>query len=251
MYTVRNLVADAYGDSNVIGVGMTASAREMRDGVSWLNSILDSLYTSSEFSPTVSAETVTFSGASEYTIGPMPDLSVYPNSIIPDFIVPIMPSDISTIAFISGNNARLMSRRCDPAVFFGRPVNNVQNPFPAEFYYERKYPYGIIRFRMGTPQGQGELIYSPSYTGVAENTDLDFFPIGLKPYLRYKLAADISVANRLDETPWLIRANQALDLYTRSNYKKQNYMCDFSAPGSTPLVGKKYNIYAPADLVGF
>ena len=162
-----------------------------------------------------------------------------------------MPSSIIGCVFVNGNNARLQSKPCDAQVYFSRPVEVVQNPFPAEFYYERGYPLGTIRFRMGTPNCPGEILYSPSYTNVDANTSLDGYPNGLVPYMRYRLAADIAKFNLLDDTAMMSRANTALTMFKRANYRGQHYTADMSAPGASPMTGRKYNIYAPADLVGY
>lgn len=251
MYTARNLVNNAYKDAGVVGVGMTMSSDELNDGISWLNTILDMMQQDQLFSSTTVADHVTFDGRMNYTVGPMPDLTLNPTAQVPDFILPIMPSTLVGCVFINGNNARLQSKPCDAGVYFSRPVEIVQNPFPSEFYYERGYPLGTIRFRMGTPNCPGEILYSPSFTNVDANTVLDGFPNGLLPYMRWRLAADIAKFNLLDDTAMMSRANTALTMYQRANYKGQHYTADMSAPGATPMTGRKYNIYAPADLVGY
>jgi hypothetical protein len=243
MYTVRQLVKDAYRDSNVLGIGQAFTDDMLVRGIGLLNSILQQRQANGDFKAPLQALTVNFTGVDSYTIGPMPDLTEYPTAQVPDFVLPIAPSDIVEIVHIS-NAARIVSRPCSPTEYFNRGVMVTNNTLPTSFYYERSYPIATIRFYLGTPNSQGEIIYAPNYVNADANTDLSLWPVGLQPYLRWQLASDIAGINRWDAPMLALKAQQALEDWTRSNGRKYGYTADRSAAGFGHGSSTKFNIYS-------
>jgi hypothetical protein len=242
MYTIRDLVNQAYRDSNVIGIGQTPSAEEMDDGTRQVNSLLNRQWQQGGFATTTIALDAAFDGRDVYSIGPMPDLIVNPTAEVPDFVVDVAPTLLNGIILYSGNNARLPARPITSGQYFTRGVSVVQNTYPDQFYYERRSPLAYIRWYMGAPQGPGQIIYEPSYVGVSANTDISSWNLGLQDYLKWSLAANIAALNRFDAT-WLQQQAQiALAEFKRANYKGQSYTADFSAGGKA-IGGTKFNIY--------
>ena len=243
MYTMRELVIDAYDDAMIRSEGMQLTPQEMKKGMSMVNNILGTEFQNGDFQTTTVSFPVAFTGTDSYTIGPMPDLVAYPAAATPDFVLPVPPTSITMIVLIAGANARIMCAPCPGTHYFSRGVSNVENEYPAEFYYERTSPLSTIRFMMGTPNGPGEIIYKPAYDSATEDSDVDIWPEGLKPYLKWAVASKISAINRFDNTYLEKEAQSALAVFRRANYKGQSYTADSSAPGSGNQFGAKFQIY--------
>ena len=242
MYSVRQLVKDACRDSNVLGIGQSFTDDMLVRGVGLLQSILQQRQACGDFKSAMTALPVTFTGAGNYTIGPQPDLIEHPELSTPDFELPIAPAKISEIIIIS-NNARIVSRPCSSTEYFNRAINTTNNNLPTFFYYERTYPLSTIRFYLGQPNGTGEIIYEPNYIDADANTDVSIWPVGLLPYLRWQLASDIAGINRWDAPMLAVKAQQALEDWQASNYKKHGYVADTSASGYGSGSASKFNIY--------
>lgn len=239
-YTIRNLITDAYKESGVLGIGMTLSSVQLQDGLGSLNLILDGVYAGNEGGTSTSTP-VTFTGASNYTVGPQPANPILNPELVPDIELPIMPSKISGIV-ITVNGVRIPTTGISPDVYFSRSLNSISNAAPSNYFFERTFPLGTIRFYEGTPSGPGEIIYNPSLVDATANTDFKYYPRELKPYLIYSLAADIAESNSFDNTSLMAKSNKAWNNYKTASYEGQSYHCDGSAPRGS--VGGKYNIYA-------
>lgn len=242
MYSVRQLVKDAYRDSNVLGIGQAFSDDMLVRGVGLLTSILQQRQACGDFKSAMVALPVTFTGAGNYTIGPSPDLIEHPELNAPDIELPIAPVRINEIILIS-NNARIVSRPCSSTEYFNRGINTTSNNLPTFFYYEKTYPLSTIRFYLGQPIGSGEIIYEPNYVDADANTDVSIWPVGLLPYLRWQLASDIAGINRWDAPMLAMKAQQALEDWTNSNYKRHGYVADTSASCYHGGPSSKFNIY--------
>lgn len=242
MYTVSDLVRQAYSDSNIVGTGMSMTADDLQNGVTLLNRLLAQQHAKGAFHATTVAMPITFTGTDHFTIGPPPDLINYPLAITPDIIVNVAPGSIQQIVFYS-NNARLSSVPMSAGSYFSRGVDQVSNPFPSEFYYERTAPVATVHFMYGTPNGNGELIYEPSYVGVASTTDLDLWNQDLVAYLSWQVASDLAGANRWDNVWLQQKANASLQMFKNTNRKVQSYVADGSATGRRVTGGSKFNIY--------
>jgi len=242
MNTVSDLVRQAYTDSNIIGTGMQMTADDLQNGVVLLNRLLAQQHAKGAFHATTVAMPITFTGTASFTIGPPPDLINYPLAVTPDILVNVVPGSIQQIIFYS-NNARLSSIPMSPGSYFSRGVDNVTNPYPSEFYYERTAPFATVHFMYGTPSGNGELIYEPSYINVASTTDLDQWNPDLVAYLSWQVASDLAGANRWDNAWLQTKANSALRMFKDTNRKVQSYIADGSATGRRPSGGNKFNIF--------
>jgi len=235
-YLIRNLINDAYKQSGVVGIGQTMSASQTSDGLSVLNFILDEVFATDEGATTI-ALPVTFTGVSDYTIGPVPDDIADPT---PDIVVNTLISDIDYIV-VTVDGVRQVTRSIDPISYTARPLDTINNTLPYAFYYEKTNPVGTIRFYEGTPTGPGELVYKPSIVDVTANTDMKAHPRAIKPYLMYELAARIAEQNGFDASQMKLRASKAWRDYKASIYQGQSYRCDGSAPGVDSELW--YNIY--------
>lgn len=236
MYSIRNLIADAYRESGVVGPGMTVQAHEESSALSTLNLVLDEIYAGNDSVPSQALD-VTFNGASEYTIGP----AATGGADEPDILVNAIPGEINQIIVTVGGS-RIVCTAVDPITYFSRADDDlVSNPVPYGFYYEQGNPLGTIRFLEGAPTGAGQLIFKPSLVDVTSNTDYKYYPRALKPYLVYELAARIAEANTFDATALKMKSTSAWTKYKQNVYEGQGYHCDASAPSGR---GDKYNIYA-------
>lgn len=235
-YTIRNLVTDAYRESGVLGIGQIMQDYQLQEGVQTLNLILDEIYAGNDAQATV-ATVVTFTGLSNYTVGPAP-VGADP---APDIELPLMPNDINEI-IIKIDGVRSPCVKIDPITYHNRSLDTIRNQAPYFFFFERTFPNGTIRFYEGTPTGEGELIYKPNMVDVTANTDYKYYPRELRPYLVYSLAARIAESNAFDAMPIQARANNAWTKYKQSTYEGQAYHIDGSAPSGMDT-GNKYNIY--------
>ena len=220
---------------------MSMTADDLGNGINLLNRLLGQQHAKGMFHTTTVAMPIVFTGTDHFTLGPPPDLINYPLAVTPDVIVNVVPGSIQQIIFYS-NNARLSSVPMSPGSYFSRGVDQVTNPFPSEFYYERTSPVATVRFMYGTPSGNGELIYEPSYINVASTTDMELWNPDLTAYLSWQVAADLAGANRWDNGWLQTKANSALTAFKNTNRKVQSYVADGSATGRRPTGSNKFNI---------
>lgn len=236
MYTMRNLVDDAYHESGVVGNGMTMQADQLGDGIRSLNFILDNIHALNMQTYTASV-TVNFTGLKSYTLGTAPVLITDPT---PDIIVPTSPNMIDGVYVFTGG-VRYTIPPVDPETYFSA-TNILTQPYPSGYYYQCSDPIGTLYFVDGQPSGQGTITYKHSLSEVTPNTDYAQFPRELRPYLVYELAAKVALSNTFDNTSLKMQANNYWQAYQNSCYQGQKYMADTSAPGFAG--NSKYNIYA-------
>lgn len=234
-YTMRNLVAEAYKESGVLGNGMTMQPDQQEDGMRALNMILDTISGLSA-QPATASVTFDFNGQKSYTIGEAPELITDP---VPDIIVPAKPAQIDGVFVFTGGQ-RYQIGPVDPTTYFG--ADNILNqPYPSGFYFQRSEPISQIHFMDGAPSGQGTITFRAILANVTPNTDYSLFPRHLRPYLVYELGARLCVSKTFDPTAMKQQANNAWSVYQSSCYQGQRYIADTSAPGYEG--GAKYNIF--------
>lgn len=226
IYTIRNLVSDAYRESGIVGIGMTMTAEQQSEGVSKLNFILDSVYAQNAPLTTI-VFPVTFTGLDAYTIGAVPPTS---GEIQPDIAVDVVPIDISQITITVGNS-RLTTYPITADSYINRSLDTITNNAPRSFWYERTQPLSNIKFLYGNPSGPGEIIYKAALVDVNPNTNFSAFPRSLRPFLVYELAAKLANSNGFDATPLQIQSNSYWNIYKNSAYEGQSYTIDYSVPG--------------------
>lgn len=236
VYTIRNLISDAYSESGVVGIGMTMTSQQLFEGLSKLNLILDSVYATNEITATVILP-VTFTGTDVYSIGPAPEGV----GDIPDFIANPPPISINQI-IIKDGNVRYTARNTDPISYTSRPLSQLTTSTPEYFYYERSQPLSRIRFYEGAPTGTGEIIYKSALVDVLTTTNFNVFSRAIKPYLICELASRLAGSNGFDNTALKVQSNNEWRSYLASTYEGQSYQADWSAP-NVGTGNNKYNIF--------
>lgn len=227
-YLIRNLIADAFKESGVLGIGQTMQAYQTQDGLDSLNLILDEIYATDEGVPTI-AKPVTFDGSNSYTVGPLPDVVGDPT---PDIEVDSLISRIDRLIITLGG-VRNTVLPIDPISYSARPLENVETPLPSYFYFERTSPLSTIRFYEGGPSGAGEIIYTPSIMDVTANTDTKHHPKALRPYLVYELATRVARQNGFETQSLQQASSSAWRKYKQFTYEGQSYQADASAPSGS------------------
>lgn len=234
-YTFYDIAREANRKAGLAVNNGTISASQLSNAIEEINLILDTIYARGYGDTTISVP-VTFTGASNYTVGPQPaDPLTEP---VPDIELPIMPYSISQI-IVDANGARQVTVPIDPLTYTSRSTD-VDSDIPSCFYFERTNPLGTIRFYEGAPSGEGEIVYSPLMVDVTANTDYKYFPRELRPYLIYQTAVNLAENLEFDTSVLETRANNAWNDFTDANYQGSSYKPDASAPGFSGDYG--YNI---------
>lgn len=236
--TFRNIVADAYRKSGVVGIGQTMRPEQLTEGMAEVNLILKKVYARNKGAAVI-ATPVLFTGVANYTIGPEQETGPQP-----DIILGVMPNRIDQITIFNG--ARTTCYPIDPLTYNERSLDNIESNTPYYFYFERVFPLGVIRFYNGSPSGNAELVYKPLMVDVTPNTDFSVFPTELEPYIHYELSNRIAGSNGFESRSLKKDSDDAWSDYISNTAQKKRYMADGSAPGRTRT--NNYNIYAGPTL---
>jgi len=227
---VRDILTHALFKSGVVGIGMTASAREEQDALMTLNMILRGIAGLSA-SSNMAVATAQLSGVSDYTVGT--------STHSPDIVLPILPNQITGVTILRGNDRYLLGE-LDPVSYFNRRNTVIGNDLPVGYYWERSSPLGVLKFYEGKPTETCELQYSPYLIDVDANTSADFWVVELTPYLTEKVAAEIAVANGFEASSLIAEANRYWRIYSQSTTKRKRMGGDLSAPSGSETVFNPY-----------
>lgn len=234
--TPNDLIALAFKDAGVYGVGQTPSSEDANDALDRLNGMLAQwrrrrwlvyrLLTTSKVS----------TGAQSYTVGTGGDFNITrPDKIESAFVRLVNQAAPNQTDY----PLRIIEARED----YNRIVLKQLTAFPYYLFYDSAYPLGSV-FPWPVPSAT---IYSlhittkdvlPQFASLAEDISL---PLEYLDALRYNLAVRLRMGYGMDEKPGLAGlAKDALNVIRMANTQ----IPQLHMPGVLTRGGNRYNLYS-------
>lgn len=220
MNTVRDLINEAYDSAKILGSGFNMTQRELTNGITKLNLILDELYL--DKIETSSSVITSQANARTLTIG-TGDNS---NGDLPDIIFPTVPEDFLSVMLLRGTS-RYKILPIDAATYAERSVD-INSNVPSFYYFnpfDAETEFATISF-IGIPGGTLEFTHNSVYQNVNANTRLDHLSRAVRPYLVYELAYRLAVVNDIED---------ALTIKQQSNVAYKKMLRSVTAPPTNDL----------------
>lgn len=231
--TPRALIAASYKLIGVIAAGESPTADEEADGLSRLNSYLDSWGTQPHTMRTVlrTALTITANDQS-YTVGTGGDVNIVrPQEIVRvSYVVPSSSPEVETFLATWTED-----------VYEAQPIKALTSGYPVAFIYRLTDPTGTLFLWPMPDQNLSGYVYSPvavtQFAALA--TSYDLVP-GLERALRYSLAVEIAPEFGKEIPPIVqMTAVDSVQDYKRSVYRMTDMGID---PAFWPRSAGTYNI---------
>ncbi len=210
--TIKDIISGSLRLLGVIASGETASAAELADGASALQSILESWSNQGLLIPSVTTDVFPLTaGQPTYTIGINDDASTgdfatYRPMIIehakysqittttistPDPVDPILNPPIITYTYAA--NAEYPITICNDQEWASISDKTLSSSVPTKLYFEETYPFPKIHLWPVPTGAVGLVLYSQKQiTRFSTTLDVVKFPPGWSRALRYNLALEIA-----------------------------------------------------------